>query len=76
MFYRQIFHSTLAKAIQGGGWSVEVALQNSEIFLPRLKLTVKNYKKKMKKNMACYWIECISQYNFSDLKVIIIIFII
>ena len=56
-----------------------MALQNSEILLPCLKLTVKNYKKKIKKNrifMACYWIEYISQDNFSDLMIIIIIIII
>ena len=52
-----------------------MSLQNSEILLPCLKLTVKNYKKKIKKNrifMACYWIEYVSQYNFSDLIIIII----
>ena len=55
-----------------------MALQNSEILLPSLKLTVKNYKEKIKKNrifIACYWMEYVSQYNFSDLIIIIIIII-
>ena len=49
-----------------------MALQNSEILLPCLKLTVKNCKEKIKKNrifIACYWIEYVSQYNFSDVAV-------
>ena len=57
-----------------------MALQNSEILLHAcLKVTVKNYKKKIKKNiifMVCYWIEYISQHNFSDLIIIITIIII
>lgn len=49
-----------------------MALQNSEILLPCLKLTLKNYKEKIKKNrifIACYWIEYVRQYNFSDVAV-------
>ena len=52
-----------------------MALQNSEI-LPCLKLKVKNYTKEIRISMARYWIEYISQYNFSDLIIVIIIIII
>ena len=39
-------------------------------------IKVKNYTKEIRISMACYWIEYISQYNFSDLIIVIIIIII